>query len=266
MKHKQKLLTGLFALSLATTLSAQQITISQNVVFALTETYSAPALPDRNEFGVPIRGAEPVFSNTFSVTNTSGQTMTTTEEGSKMVAARISNKEILLDLVEEKVIESIIGYSIQLRGEPDDDGNVDTKFYLVKRGETPIDITEHLSIDESDDSYGEAENYSYRKVEVSAPARETITGRANGKEQVSLKYASSSVEIEMDGIGNWSESYRNLLLGPSLIGFWAPGSGSVTSIAGKLTIKETTPSDDSAPSLIEGKITVGGGVISVNPL
>lgn len=266
MKLLQKNLTGLFVLGLAAMLNAQQITVSQNVVFALTETYSAAALPARNETGVPIRGADPVFSNTFSITNTSGQTITTTEEGSKMVAARISNKEILLDLVEEKVIENIIGYSIQLRGEPGDDGTVDTKFYLVKKGETPLDISEYLSVDASDDSDGEAENYSYRKVEVSSPARETITGRANGKEQISLKYETSSVAIEMDGIGNWSESYRNLLLGQSIVSFWAPGAGSVTSLVGKVTDKEAAPDDDSGPSLIEGKITVGGGVISINPL
>lgn len=267
MQVTKTLLSLVSASVFAVTAHAQQITISQNVVFALTETYSAPALPDRNEVGAPIRGAAPVFSNIFSVTSTNGQITTiTTEEGSKMAGARISNKEILLDLVQEKVIQSIIGYSIQLRGVVGPDGSVQSKFHVVKNGETPIDISQYLFVESSDDSRGNAKNYSYRKVETNSSSRETITGRANGKEQISLKYESSSVKIEMDGISNWSETYRNVLAGQSLVSLWAPGPGSVTTITGKLEKKKPTPNVAPGPNVIEGTVTIGVGLISVNPL
>ncbi|TAE91128.1 MAG: hypothetical protein EAZ81_07600 [Verrucomicrobia bacterium] len=49
-----------------------QVTVTQNVTIALVETTTAPALAAKDESGVVIRGAAPVESNSFSVTNARG--------------------------------------------------------------------------------------------------------------------------------------------------------------------------------------------------
>ena len=239
-----------------------QVSVSQNVTVALVETTTAPALAAKDESGVVIRGADPVESNSFSVTNARGVTTSTEEYGTKMVTFRISNKELLEDLVEQGVIESITGYALQLIGSPDEEGYVDSKFYVVKRGETPIDISEYFFVDSED---AEAENYSYRSVEVSNPATETVTftetGRANGKELIQLTYSAIDGGLELEGIANWAETYRVIGKDPDQVSLWVPAAATVTSIVGSAGDSSSEESD----TLIEGRISVAAGVVTIAP-
>jgi hypothetical protein len=269
--------TSLLSLIGLSSAGYSQVTMTQNVTVALVETYTAPALPAKNESGVVIRGADPVSRNEFSVTSSRGVTTSTIEEGTKMVTVRIGNKEMLQDLVDEGVIPSITGYSIQQIGTADEEGYFDGKFYVVKRGETPIDISEHLyvksDVDDSEDT--EAEAYSYREVTVDQPERVTITAKANGKELISLVYESSSSILEMTGVANWAETYRKVGIAPNQVGVWAPGAASITGISGSLEVlsdddaeistMEDESSDDEPDSVLEGRFSVSASVITVTP-
>jgi hypothetical protein len=239
-----------------------QVTVTQNVTIALVETTSAPALAAKDESGVVIRGAAPVESNSFSVTNARGVTTNTEEYGTKMVTFRISNKELLEGLVEQGVIESITGYALQLIGSPDEEGYVDNKFYVAKRGETPIDISEYFFANSED---AEAENYSYRSVAVSNPNTETQTftetGRANGKELIELTYSSVNGGMELEGVVNWAETYRVVGTDPNQVSLWAPGAATVTSIVGSAG----DPSSEESDTLIEGRISITAGVVTIAP-
>lgn len=239
-----------------------QVTVSQNVTFALVETYTAPALAAKDESGIAVRGADLVESNSFSVTNARGVTTSTEEYGTKMVTFRISNKEILEDLVEQGVIENITGYAIQLIGSPDEEGYIDSKFYVVKRGETPIDISEYFSAE----SGAEAENYNYRSVKVYTPSTETetttVTGKSSGKELIQLHYSASVGSLEIEGIASWVETYRLVGTDPDQVSFWLPGAGTVTSIVGSM---KDSSSREESDSLIEGRISVTAGVVTISP-
>lgn len=245
-----------------------QITVSQNVTIALVESYTAPALPAKNQSGVAIAGAEPVDFNSFSVTSR-GITTNTEESGTKIVTVRISNKQVLEDLVDVGVIPSITGYSIQLIGTPDESGYVDSRFHLVKRGETPIDISEYLFVG---DGGASAENYSYRSVQVVEPARTTVTGKANGKGLISLTYESSNSTLDMQGVATWSETLRNVGTAPNQVAVWMPGSASVTGITGSLAVPSEQPAesevvedveDDEDDSVLEGRFSVSAGVVTI---
>ncbi|MFM2170538.1 MAG: hypothetical protein RI957_767 [Verrucomicrobiota bacterium] len=246
-----------------------QISVSQNVTIALVETTSEASLPAKDQAGALIPGAEPVEYNSYSVTNNNGQTTTTEEGGTKMVATRISNKEVLQDLVEAGVIDSIVGYSIQLIGSPDEDGYVDSRFHVVKRGEAPIDISEYLYADSYDDEVSfDAETYSYRRVEVDQPARVTETGKAAGKEAIVIAYVSPSTVIQLHGVANWSESIRTVGTAPNQVAVWVPGSASVTSILGGAVVEvidEQNGNTTEGVSLIEGRFSVSAGLVTITP-
>lgn len=263
---RNTVLTVMGALACAP-LAMAQITISQNVVFALTETSSVAHVTPTDSSGNPIRGAEPVFSNTFSTTNAQGQTVVTRVEGSKMVTTRISNREILLNLLDKRVISTIVGYSIQLRGTPDANGHVVGQFFAVKAGERPINLSEYLYVSTEEVEEGEeiepvaeAQTFSLRQVQIPDLNRRTLTGRASGKQLISLDYDHSDVEIDMDGILNWSETLRTLGTEPNQTHVWVPGAASVTSISGQ-GIDVSTNAVRRDPTVIEGRITMSAGVV-----
>lgn len=269
--HAAAFAAGLVPLTAYSQSSDERPTI-QPVTFALTETYEAPALAPKDEEGKVIKGEDPVWENEYSVETYKGEDLVkdvyTYEYGSKMLTYKISNKEILTDLMNEGVIDSIAGYSISFVSEDGGDGGENggaNGFYITKKGEAPIHIDDYLSVDDeygadvATDSYKEVETYDYTKDTETY----SVTGKGNGKTLVGVYYETSAYSVYMQGVATWSDSLKSFGKGEDQFYAWIPSSGKVSAITGDLDESGDDEFDNEDEyednSLIEGSISLGAG-------
>jgi len=274
MKSPKMQLLCLAASTLPYAASAELAT-SQTVTFALTETYSAPALQAKDEDGKLLKDENnktiPTYFNEYSVDTKQGllalKTVNTYEYAAKMETAKISNKEILEDLMEADVIDSIVGYSISFidtveDGQLDDDG-----FYLVKKGAEPISINEHLSVnfsEDPDDIEPFAESGKYIEVEtedfVNGTTTSVETGSAKFKEAVSISFETPTFTAIITGIGSSGSSVKTFGKGEDAYSADIPTAGKISSASGGLRYAAINSEEYVDDSVLEGSISYGAGV------
>lgn len=237
-----------------------QFDTAQNVTFTLTESSTAPALVARDSMGTPMRDENGktylTYENEFSTTR--GTTSTSTsEKSSKIAVKRISNKEILEALVEAEVITSITGYSISFyMDDESDDGGV---FHLVKAGSPAINIGQYLYIS---DEGATAENETERSIITTNTSTDASSERysktGSGKTAVELRFVTINVNVTLNGVANWSDTYRVFKSGEEQRGILMPGAASVTSIVGE---SEDDPEIEDDNTLLEGRISMSAGTL-----
>ena len=277
MKSPKMQLLCLAASMLPYAASAEYIELanSQTVTFALTETYSAPALQEKDADGKLLKDENnktiPTYLNEYSVDTMQSQlvlkTVNTEEYASKMQTAKISNKEILEDLMEDGVIDSIAGYSISYIDTVSDDQLDDDGFYLVKKGAEPISINEYLSVNFSEDSEDYrplAESLNYIEVETEDFVKGTTTfvvkGSEKFKEAVSISYKSSTFTALITGIGSFGSSVKTFGKGADAYSADIPSGGKISSASGGLRYSREEGEEYVDDSVLEGSISYGAGV------
>ena len=255
---------------------------SQNMVFALVETYTAPALQLKDDSGKPARDEngsiirELTYSNEFSVDTMRGEetlrTVSTFEEASKMVTFRISNREIITEIVNELQLGSITGYSLAFVKGDDDDEDFMYKIELQKRGSDPVDVTSYFDIEPLE---GGAEADVYRSVTTEDFVRETSrtveSGSGRGKQMIGISINTDDSEISLVGVLSWADTLRNLVDRssgePEPYTFYVPSAWRINAISGTLSLKDDdqvdSEDDEEGPSVIEGNVTMSAGTLVI---
>jgi hypothetical protein len=252
-----------FALLPATGYS--QYSYARLATFALVESYTVPALPEKDSSGRVIPRVDPVFENTFTITTTTTRT-TTVEVGAKPELFRISNKEMLEALREERVVTDITGYSITeiFTDNSSSEGNDTARFYLTKRGQNPIDVSDYMSISGAQ-SGASSSSASSRTVATTRLATDTqvstTTATYTDKYLSSFALNFSFGVYFTQGMNTLTRTYRVFGTGSSRYESYVPGSGRMTGVVG-----DGIFTDDEDPTLLEGTISFAGGVPTVLPL
>jgi hypothetical protein len=235
----------------------------QSATFTLTTTWQEAALVPKDDTGKVINGEDLVEENFYSVESPT-KTVETYEYGTKMVTEKISNKEILMYLVEEGAIESIVGYSLSLIYESDSEEEI--RFVLTKKGTEPVDISEFLSIvDEElvDMSYVGVATESYKEVITRIGDNETVieTGRGNGKAfaEIELTLPTYGMTAAGRGVASWADTLKSFGKGADQFYAWIDSAGGIKSLAG--SVMYTGYYD--ASQIIEGSISFGAGSLYI---
>lgn len=234
---------------------------AQTVKFALTESMTVAGLAQKDSTGKPIKGAPATYSNEYSVTKR-GKTTQVEEYGTKILTAKISNKEILEALVEEGVISSISDWSIVNVGSGKGVGRtyIRSGLYLSKKGVEPINVSEYISIyhagAEAVASNTIATN-TYSGAKDSVSTTEEFAGVANGKTLVSVELNFSGMDAQMQGVQSWAQSSLNRYANP------LQGAGSIDALTGGVSYYESSPTTrvtEGYDSLLEGSISLSASM------
>jgi hypothetical protein len=277
MKSPKMQLLCLAASTLPYAASAEytELATSQTVVFALTETYSAPALQEKDDDGKLLKDEYnktiPTYWNEYSVDTYKGEDLVksvyTEEYAATMKTAKISNKEILVELMEAEVIESIVGYSISFIDTVEEDQLDDDGFYLVKKGAEPISINEYLSVNFSEDiediePFAESGKYSYVETQdfVKETSTSVVTGSEKFKEGVSISFVTPTFTAIITGIGSFGSSVKTFGKGVDAYFADIPTAGIISSASGGLRYAAINPEEYFDDSVLEGSISYGAGV------
>jgi hypothetical protein len=268
MKNNTLLATCIAAAITPMLSHAQQFNATQqSVTFALIETYEAPALQAKGPDGKVLKGEEAglVYENEFSVDNYKGdeivKSVSTFEGGTKMGTFKISNREILQQLVDDNVIDAITGYSIVVV-KTEDGEYEELTFCLSKKGEQLAPISsDYISV-----SYGVwVGNNAYKSVTTYDYVNETETtvetGKGNGKDLVFVEMNVFDSEIYFGGVLAWVDTLKTLTDGISKENYtlWIPSNGKINAISGGLYDDYGDEYEDEAASLIEGTVILGLG-------
>jgi len=253
---------GLFPL---TTYSQEPLySTIQSITCTLTATWEEPALVPKDETGMVIKGEDLVEENFYSVESPT-KIVETFEWGTKMVTEKISNKEILMYLVEEDVIESIVGYSLSLIYESDE-YDEEARFVLTKKGTAPIDISEFLSIVDEEfayNSYVGVATESYKSVTTRIGDSETTieTGRGNGKAfaEIELTLPAYGMTAAIRGVLSWADTLKSFGKGADQFYAWIDSAGGIKSVAGSVMYT----GDDYPSEIIEGSISFGAASLYI---
>ena len=236
----------------------------QSTTFTLTATWEEPALVPKDETGMVIKGEDLVEENFYSVESPT-KIVETFEWGTKMVTEKISNKEILMFLVEEGVIESIVGYSLSLIYEEDEYGE-EARFFLTKKGTAPRDISEFLSFVDKElayNSYVGVATESYKSVITKIGDNETEieTGRGNGKvfAEIELTLPAYSMTAAIRGVLSWADTLKSFGKGADQFYAWIDSAGGIKSVAGSVMYT----GDDDPSEIIEGSISFGAASLYI---
>lgn len=242
-----------------------QFTATQAVTFAITETFSAPALPAKNENGAIVANSPLVFENEFSITRSS-VTTSTHEYGSKMFTARISNREILLALVDEKVIDNITGYSLAFVSSVSANGIDDGKLMCVHRTRPSVDVSAYISFDS--ELEGEATTNITTKIttenSTTATSSNRISGSLSRRERIEISFfkIDDSEHRVLLGLNNSTERTHTALVSGTSRTVFVPGTSSITNISGS---SGDNSSERSGYGLMEGRITAANSVVTLTP-
>ncbi len=239
---------------------SQKYEVTSNATFALTKTIAAPSLIAKEADGTFKKDENNktylTDENIFSTER--GTVITATEEqGTKLVTVKYSNKEILTELVEAKIIPMITGYSIAFITHPQVNGDSeDIGLYVVKKGLAPLKIN-NISFGFKSKS---VENSSKRIINVSNSATDdadiiTKTGSLSGREEMFINFSDN---IIVNGTHSFSETWRMYVDGAAKEWIWVPNAGKITGLVGGYT-------QGGSEALMEGSFTYSSGVVKVLP-
>lgn len=266
------------------TLSAQEIEIGtgtgaeQSVTFAFTETYSEANLKPRDEDGKIISG-DTVFENEwFTAKYNSNDDLLEESENyeysEKQVTVKISNKEFLEGLVEASFLPGpVTGWALKFVTSGEEPDSVSGRFYAVKSGVAPVDLSELIGAYEDGAAYSGSAKWSskttYKYTSGSEPS-ETVKEiwSISGKRMTNLQleFSFSDGYADIDGIFNESWSLKSFGTGENQYWQFAPGaakldnaSGTSRSVEGDLFVDEWD-----YESVIKGTMSLAAGKLFPN--
>ncbi|MBT8037355.1 MAG: hypothetical protein KJO21_07405 [Verrucomicrobiae bacterium] len=267
----------MLALALATAPSTTFAQQNQDVVtvakmtFKLTEAYTDAGLAAKDEDGRKIKGSDLVYENEYTK-ESSKKTVTTEEYGAKMKVEKISNKEILMALSDANVIPGISGWSLVYISVDDEEEEEEVKSsqqglqqltlqdddlegIAVTDGTQYIGINDYIRFDESK---GEAEEYKGKFVTTTTVqgTTEKGSGKAKGKESISIIFDFDDSSAMLHGIINWSETLKTLGKGEDASSLWIPGTTKISALSGHLSVD-----GNEYPSILEGSISAAAGKV-----
>jgi hypothetical protein len=252
-----------FAFSFIPATGYSQYAYSQNSTFALTVTIPLPTLTARDPEGRVLTGQDLKYKNEYTTTKGTIET-NVVESGSKMAPFKISNREILEELVSDGVIGSITGYSITLYTIDNETEEADTfAYYLTKKGATPINITDKISFGPTE-SEAISATFNERSVtttnSVTAASLTTYTKTASVKGLYGLNINAGEISVYGNSIFTFSEAYKILGRGAERYGSEVPGASKLGGIIGYIS------PNDQVNFVVEGTISHSAGVpISLPP-
>lgn len=244
---------------------AQQFDAStQNMVFALVLTYPAPTLVEKDSAGKPAKDSNGqviqslTSENQYAVTtrNSKGditRIVETKEVGVKMSSTRISNREILLDLVQQGVIPTITGYSIAWVS------GAEPTVILRKAGQEPIDVSHLINLKMLD---GVAFSSTFQEITNSDYIKNTNsysqTGTTTGRRLAFITIEGLETRISCHAFFRWSATLQSLINPATNEKYfmYVPNASTIDSIVGNMQLKN----QDRESSVIEGKISLSSGV------
>ncbi len=216
----------------------------QVVTFAFTETRTDNALKPRED-GNPITG-DLVDENIWSTEKYKDEDLIEASEnyeyGVKQVTEKISNKEFLVALVEEGYIsEPISGWSVKFVTPGDDPGSEYGRFYAVKIGMTPVDLSDIISTEI--DGYADTESEKWSNKTTYKYANDDYTEKTTQTWSLSSKWMSNLLvffsfdesDLYLDGIFNEAWSVKSF--GKNEDQYWqfAPGAAKFDNGSGTWT-------------------------------
>lgn len=244
--------------------SSVQADIAYNMTIAATASYSDPTLRERDENGTVLSGGDLVFENEWTTTR-APITTENYEYGSKITVERLTNREILEELIVNAEHDvSIRGWSLKLATpreyEDYDDSNAVPYMFAVKGDEVIPIVT--VFEDDEEEAYADAGNYTY------ATSYNDNTGADTERESGSERFLTPvSVEIQ---IGDYSLDFDTILNGSTKLQFfeiggyrlseWVASSLAFTSIVGNAEQQYTdAESSENGSAVLQGNIRASGG-------
>jgi hypothetical protein len=237
--------------------SSVQADIEHNLTFALTASYSDPALLERDENGTVVRGGDLVFFNEWETSRGSVETYNI-EEGSKITVERFSNREILTELIVGGGHDtSISGWALKLITpsdyEDEEEDFAGVSMFAVK-GDQVVEIDAAL------DGFAFAVQYGYSYTSSYNADTDKSTERENGSarilEGISVEMQIGDILLDFATVLTRSETLRFFGKGEDRFSAWVPSSLAFTSIVGS---GEEASDDDDEPAVLQGNMRASGG-------
>ena len=256
-------------------LSAQDIGIGtgaeQIVTLVFSETYTNANLKPRDEDG-KIYNDDLVYENEWYTEkyNSNDDLVEESENyeyGAKQITVKISNKELLVALVDESYIsEPISGWSVKFVTSGEESDSSSGRFYAVKSGFDPVDLSEIIST--SGDGYAdsEAEKWS-SKTTYKYTSDGDYTATLSQSWSISSKFM-TNLEIEfsffdsylhLDGIFNESWALKSFGKGEDQYFQFAPGAAKFDNGSGTIHFEDEDEVEWQDPSVIKGFINFSAG-------
>ncbi len=140
--------------------SVSQAQLGSDTLVTLTMTghLETPGTIQKDGFGKPIRNGQAAFENTWTIYDKNGNpTQQSYEYVSQIVKFKISNRDLLQQFQIEGIINDISGWSLKavekafiLSDNPEGiEGDNVPRFFITKAGQTPIEVTDFMRIDNS---------------------------------------------------------------------------------------------------------------------
>lgn len=263
------------------TLSAQEAMpgtgAEQGVTFAFTETYTDYYLRERDyDTGNVIKDGEFVYENEWYTEKYNSnddliEESDNYEYGAKQVTVKISNKEFLVALKDEGYISDPAGWAVKFVTPGDDPGSEYGRFYAVKTGFEPIDLSEIISTESSGYADTETEKwsnkttYKYANDDYTETTTQTWSFSSKWMTNLFIEFSFTDSYLFLDGIFNESWSVKSFGKGEEQYWQFVPGAAKFDSGAGSLYYEEEYEyegewySEYADPSVLKGTISLSAG-------
>lgn len=257
------------------TLSAQNIGIGtgaeQIVTLIFSETYTDANLKPRDENG-KIYNDDLVNENEWYIKkyNSNDDLIEESENyeyGAKQVTVKISNKEFLGALADEGYIsDPISGWSVKFVTSGEESDSSSGRFYAVKSGFDPVDLSDIISTYGDGYAHSEAENWS-SKTTYRYTSNGDYTETLSQSWSISSKFM-TNLEIQfsffdsylhLDGIFNESWALKSFGKGEDQYFQFAPGAAKFDNGSGTIHFEDEDQVEWSDPSVIKGSINFSAG-------
>lgn len=259
------------------TLSAQEFTsgtgAEQNVTLVFTESYTDASLKPRDENGKTYND-DLVYENEWSTAKYNKNEDLTEESenyeyGTKQVTLKISNRELLEALIVEDMISGpITGWAVKFVTSGDEAGSSYGRFYAVKNGSEPVDLSEIISTD--GDGYAETVSdkssskttYKYSSDDYTETTKETWSFNSKATGNAEIEFSFSDSYLHLDGIFNESWSVKSFGKGEDQYWQFAPGAAKFDNGSGTIHFEEYDGEEWvewTDPSVIKGTMSFSAG-------
>lgn len=276
---KQATLTAITLSILSATGHAQVSGVpgsEMTLTFAMTASATIEGTVEKDETGKAKTTGAPAYFNEWTKQDKNGNIAEEgTEEISKVLKFKISNKEILEMLVAEGVIKSISGWSFKMvvpANAPESEGGGESPcFYIAKTGEAPIYLGEYFEVWD----YASAESYKRQAVEKfkydSLGNDAGSTHKQSGSiSSTTAAYATFSTEngrvrdealLQINGLWQSSVALRQIGGKESQDYRWIQGSSKLYNISGDLLSYDKATGRETS-SVVEGSWTASSKTIT----
>lgn len=251
--------------------SSVQAHIAYNMTIAATASYSDPTLRERDENGTVLSGGDLVFANEWTTTR-APITTENYEYGSKITVERLTNREILEELIVNAEHDvSIRGWSLKFatpcvlldnpfQNEDYDDSNAVPYMFAVK-GDMVVPI-DTIFEDDDDEVYADAGKYTYATSYNESTGANTV--RESGSERfltpVSVEIQIGDFSLNFDAILNGSTKLQFFGIGEERFSEWVASSLAFTAIVGNAEQQYTDPEySENGTAVLQGNMRASGG-------